>query len=88
MPVPAWAAGGLTAVGFVLLGLAGFVYLVSGLVVPLPWLIGLWGVWVALAVHAVRRRRQPWTVLATAGVAAVVWVAVVSLGGALLDWTA
>lgn len=85
---PAWTARAATVVGFVLLAPVGFLYVVSGLVVPQPWLAGLWAFWAALTVYAVRHRTEPWRVLATPVIAVLVWVGVVMLGGALLDWTA
>ena len=74
--------------GFVLLVPVGILYLVSGLVVPLPWLVGLWALGVGLVVYAVVNRRRPWHVLAVPFVAVALWVAIVSLGDAFLDWTA
>ena len=75
-------------VGFVLLLLVGALYLVSGLIVPLPWLVGLWALWIAAFGVAVARRRQTWYPLAMAAVTAVVWVGAVTLGDAVLDWSA
>ena len=74
--------------GFVLLLPVGLLYLASGLIVPLPWLLGLWAVGLALVVHAVVRRDRPAVVLATPFVALLLWVAVVSAGQALFDWSA
>jgi hypothetical protein len=67
----------------------GFFYLTSGLVAPLWAIVGLLVVWCALAMALGRlaRRRSFW-VLAVPVVAAVVWVAVLSAGGAWLGWTA
>lgn len=65
------------------------VFLVAGLVVPPLAVAGLLAVWVALLVVAVKwRNRRPGFVLATPLIALVVLVAVVSLGEALLDWSA
>ena len=83
-----WLPQAAIVLGFVLLAPVGYLYLVSGLVVPQPWLAGLWVAWVALTVDAVRHRKQAWRVLATPVVAIVIWVGVVMLGGALLRWTA
>ncbi|HXV72516.1 MAG TPA: hypothetical protein VEB69_14090 [Acidimicrobiia bacterium] len=83
---------GATISGFlgVLLYLAlGFLYLTSGLVVPLPGLIVLWAVWVAgwfLVVRLFRTRRVWVPVVAVGGV--LFWWGYVSLGAALFDWTA
>lgn len=68
--------------------MVGFVYLVSGLVVPVQWLAGVWAVWIALAAFAVRNRHRPGIVLAIPVVAMVLWVAILSAGGAFLDWSA
>ena len=78
----------VTVVGFALHLVAGFFYVSAGLVVPGPWLFGLWALWVALAVVAVGRRRQPLLVLAIPFVAIALLVAVVSLGGHFLHWQA
>lgn len=47
-------------VGIVMYAATGFVYLTSGLVVPAPWLLPLWAVWVAglyLLIRVLRNRR-------------------------------
>jgi len=79
----------LGVIGIVLYGVVGYVYLVSGLVVPGVWLIILWLVWVAGIYVLVRvfRNARPWTPLVAVGAMAV-WAIYVSLGGFLLDWTA
>jgi hypothetical protein len=66
----------------------GFFYLVAGLVVPWPALLLFWAFWIFLLVMAVRHRDRPGWVLATPVVAAVALLAAVSLGDALLGWTA
>lgn len=78
----------VSGLGAVLMLAVGYVYVASGLVVPGPWVLLLWALWIVMARDAWRHRRRPWRVLATPVVAAVVWVVVVSLGGALLGWTA
>jgi hypothetical protein len=85
---PSWAAPLARAVGFVLLVPVGLLYLVSGLVVPLPWTAVLWVLWLAAAAFAVASRRRPGVVLAVPVVAVAAWVAFVSAGAALFDWTA
>ena len=87
-PAPAWAARTARVLGFVLLVPVGILYLASGLVVPQPWLVGVWALGIAMVVYAVWQRHRPWRVLATPIVAVLVWVAVVTLGDVLLDWTA
>ena len=87
-PPPTWGARAATLLGFALLALVGFVYLVSGLVVPAPWLLVVWAVWVASAAFAVHNRHRPGIVLAVPVVAMVLWVAILSAGGAFLDWSA
>jgi hypothetical protein len=84
----AWTGRVATVVGFVLLAPVGFLYVVSGLVVPQPWLYGLWAAWLGLAAYAFQHRAEPWRVLATPVVAVLLWVGVVMVGGALLGWTA
>jgi hypothetical protein len=75
-------------------GVAGMVlalwfYLASGLVAP-PWAVGvLLAIWVLMLVLCIRWfRRRPFVVLAMPLVAAAVWLAVISAGGAWLGWTA
>ncbi len=76
------------SVGFVLLVPVGFLYLVSGLVVPLPWTAVLWALWLGAAAFAVASRRRPGVVLAVPLVAVGAWAAFVGAGSALFDWTA
>lgn len=67
----------------------GYLYLVAGLVTPAPWLVGFLLAWVALLGVAIwLHRRHPLWVLAVPGVALILLVGGVSLGGALLGWTA
>ena len=85
---PPWAGTVATVVGFLLLVPVGILYLVSGLVVPLPWTALLWVLGLAFAAYAVVSRRRPGVVLAVPVVAVVAWVAIVSAGEALFGWTA
>jgi hypothetical protein len=78
----------VSVLGYMLLLVAGFFYLVSGLVVPAPWLIILWVLWVALAVYAIRNRHNPWRVFATPFVAGALWFIYVEGGSRLFGWTA
>jgi hypothetical protein len=73
-------------VGFGLHFVAGYFYLASGLVVPGPYLLVLWAVWIGLLVLAIRRRANLWLVLATPVAAAAFWFAFVAGLGSLLDW--
>ena len=83
-----WRSILLLVLGYGLLALAGFVYLVSGLVVPVPWLVPLLTIWAGLVVWALIQRAHPWRVFATPFVAAVIWVAYVQGLGSLFNWTA
>lgn len=76
-------------IGIALYVATGFFYLVSGLVVPAPWLFLLWAIWVAgiYVLVTVFRRARAWTP-AVAVAAAVLWWLYVTIGGAFLDWTA
>lgn len=76
-------------VGVVLYLIAGFIYLVSGLAVPIPWLIVLWLVWLGGLVILVRvwRRRRVWTP-AVAVAALAFWAIYLLVGSALFNWTA
>ena len=81
--LPGWIALGLhVAVGV-------FPYGASGLVAPLPGLVVLGIIWIALLVVVLRwRPANPWmTLLAPAGAVAI-WFAVLSLGEAVFGWTA
>lgn len=75
--------------GLVLHGLAAVPFLFSGLVAPLWGVAILWVIWIALLGVALRLRvAAPWWTLAVAPVAVVLLVLVVSLGDAVLGWTA
>ncbi|MGH8945101.1 MAG: hypothetical protein ACRDVL_03015 [Acidimicrobiia bacterium] len=67
----------------------GFVYLVSGLVVPPPWLVVLWMIWLVglYPLVMVFRRRRVWTPLVPVA-AAVFWALYLTIGEMLLGWTA
>jgi hypothetical protein len=78
---------GLVILGFVLHAIAGWWYLVSGLVVPGPYLYVLWAAWVAFLVVQILNRRRPIVVVSIPFVAAAFWLAFVQGLGSLLDWT-
>jgi hypothetical protein len=75
--------------GIALQVLVGFLYLMSGLMVPAPWVAVLWLLWAALFAVAVRvRGRRPvWTPL-VALLSVVLWWAAISAGEMVLGWTA
>ncbi len=77
-------------VGLLLYVVTGFFYVTSGLVVPLfPWLMILNAVWAFGLVVTLRQSRTRWWVAPLAAVGAVVfWVVYLSVGEALLGWTA
>lgn len=79
----------LGVLGIVMYLAAGFLYLAAGLVVPGPWYVVMWAVWITgwVMVARVYKTRRPWTP-AVAVVAVGVWVLIVGLGGLLLGWTA
>lgn len=67
----------------------GFFYAASGLVVPGPYLYLFWLIYVALLGAALWLSvRRSYLVLSVPVVAAVTWVSAVSLGEAVLGWTA
>jgi len=76
-------------VGAGLLLAVGVLVFASNLVAPLWAVILLIGVWVAAVVASVVTwRHKPWMpLLAALGVAAA-WMALISFGGAVLDWRA
>ena len=75
--------------GIVLYVATGFIYLASGLVVPTPWLLLLWAIWVAglYVLVTVFRGRRAWTPLVAVG-AAVLWWLLLTIGETVFDWTA
>ena len=78
----------VVVVGLVAYLATGFVYLTSGLVVPMPWLAVLWVVWlVGLWLVARLFRAWSWWVLAAAPLAAAFWFLYLTAGERLLGWT-
>lgn len=84
---PLASISGLLGVG--LYAAIGLMYLSSGLVVPVPWVVLLWLVWAGgwYVVFLVYRARRAWVPMVALG-AVVFWWIYVSLGGAFLGWTA
>lgn len=79
----------VAVVGLLLMLPVGFFYLTSGLVVPGPWLVVLWALFVVLLLTAVQlARRRSWWVPAVPAAAFALWLLVLSLGGQLLGWQA
>jgi len=87
-PLPAWVAPATTVLGFALFVPVSILFLASGLVVPQPWLTMLWAAGAAFLAYAIANRHRPRIVLATPVAAILLWIAVVTLGGAFLNWTA
>ena len=84
--LPALAAAVLAAVAHLVVG---YLYAVSGLVVPGYALIPLWIWWGVQAWLLVRlAARGSWWVLAVPPVSAASWWLTLMAGGTLLDWTA
>jgi hypothetical protein len=79
---------GMLVVGYVLLAVAAYFYLASGLVVPGPWLFILWAIMALLIFLAIRWWRRPLFVLALPFVAGLFWLALVQGLGSVFDWTA
>ncbi|MBW3556018.1 MAG: hypothetical protein KY454_03665 [Actinobacteria bacterium] len=87
-PLPAWVAPATTVLGFALFAPVSILFLASGLIVPQPWLTMFWAAGAAFLAYAIANRHRPWIVLATPVAAVLLWIALVTLGGAFLDWTA
>jgi hypothetical protein len=79
----------LGIVGIVAYAATGFLYLASGLLVPGPWIVVLWVIWLAglYGLVSVFRSRRQWTPL-VAVAAALFWWLFVTVGEILLGWTA
>ncbi|HZI98392.1 MAG TPA: hypothetical protein VFD41_12785 [Actinomycetales bacterium] len=84
---PAYIA--LVVLAAVLQLVVGWLYLVSGLVVPGAFIVALLVFWVAQVVVGVRLvgRRSPW-VVAVPVVGFLTWLALLWFGGEILGWTA
>ena len=83
--LPLRTAAGVSAL--VLMVPTGFLYLMSGLVVPVPDLFGMYGVFAGLLVGAaLLARRRSWWVLGVPPTAAGVWFLLISLGGQYWGW--
>lgn len=74
--------------GALLLIACGYLYLVSGLVVPPPYLFALWALWGAIVAIVVIKRADWRVVLAAPFAAAALWFAILWAGGEFLGWRA
>ena len=75
-------------IGFALLLGTGFFYLVSGLVVPAPYLFFLWVLWIALMGFTIVKRNDWRIVLAMPFVSIALRFGILNAGGEFLGWTA
>ncbi len=66
----------------------GYLYLISGLVVPGPFLLLLWATWLALAVTGVRFRDDVRFLVGVPAAAGLLWLGVVLGLGSILNWQA
>jgi hypothetical protein len=75
--------------GILLYAMVGWLYLGSGLVMPYPWVFGMWAIWVGglFALVKVVKRYPAWTPLVPVAAFAA-WVAIIQLGSLLFGWTA
>lgn len=79
----------VAAVGVGLYVIVGYFYLFSGLMVPVPWVAGLWIIWlIGLALLVRWRNEHPLRVLAGPFVAMAFWFLVLWVGDTFLGWTA
>ena len=76
----------VAAVGQVLVGV---LYLASGLVVPYPWVFGMWALWVGWSgvLLQIARSATIWSPLVPVASLAT-WVLIVLMGERVLGWTA
>ena len=79
----------LGIIGILLYALAGVPYLVVELVMPFPWVYGMWAIWIAGVFVLVRvvKRSPAWTP-AVPVAAVVIWVTLVGGGSWLFGWAA
>lgn len=79
----------LGIVGIVAYAATGILYVASGLLVPGPWIVVLWAIWLAGLYGLVRvfRNRRQRTPLIALGTAAFWWL-FVTVGESLFGWTA
>ena len=75
-------------VGFLLLLGTGFFYLVSGLLVPFPYLFFMWALWIAIVGFTIVKRDDWRIVVAAPFVSGALWFAIIAAGERFLDWTA
>ena len=79
----------LGVIGMALYLLVGVLYLGAGLVMPYPWVYGMWALWLTglFVLGRVFRRSAAWTPVVPVA-AVVIWVGIVALGSFLFGWTA
>lgn len=76
-------------VSLLMLAPVGFMYLMSGLVVPGPWLFAMYALFAVVVVVTVRLvRRGSWWALAMPPAAGGLWYAILTAGDRFLGWTA
>ena len=81
--------GVLGVVGILAYLLVGLLYFGSGLVMPYPWVFGMWALWIGGIVGLIRafQSARAWTLVVPVG-ALTLWVLIVQLGSWLFGWTA
>ena len=76
------------ALAVVLQLVAGFFYMVSGLVAPLWAVFILWAIWIALSVRLFKMRKEGPKLLLVPIAAGAIWYVALWLGDVVLGWTA
>lgn len=66
----------------------GYLYVVSGLVVPGVFLFSLWAAWGALLIVGFQHRHDVRYLIAVPMLAAIIWAGIMLGLGSLLDWKA
>lgn len=82
------SSGWVIALAFTMMLAVGFFYSAAGLVMPDGARYVVWALWLGMLVFHIRSRDRAWLVLTIPLAALVLLVTIVSVGDALLNWSA